>query len=546
MELFGITDATINTGVFRPAGHDSIWIFITEEKTADRTPYQDHLEGDILYFEGQSAGRTDQLIREHAARGLEIVLFHRTRRDELPDFAFRYEGEFEYVSSETGPPTRFRIRRKAALTAVPAPLEVVRNANEIRKNILRFNSGCTVYRERGAALISQTTYWVWDPETGLFGPSKFCGFREMNFARYEEAVHGESSGTQFSGGLTREAIEGVAGLYTADAGLTQQLESWIRRTIDRAPGAIDSSKWRFVKLKTVRQFFALACNPDRFDGRAAVAALPELAWTVNRMEPRAGDRVILWQTKGRGKRRGVIAIGEITRGPIEEPCPDAEAAFWVEEMDGVRERIRFRTYDAPGLPLWEQDGHEWLADLKVARATGGTVFSLEPDEWARIAAAVQCAAPTTDEVGYRSRRGQGYGLSTAENRVVERYAQSIVEMHFERLGFNVTDTSRGNPYDLCCVSGDVEFHVEVKGSTGDAGSVFLTYNEVEHARAADPRVVIAVVKGIRLDRDSDPPRAHGGELCVVDPWTIRSEDLTPVEYRYRIPDYERLHWAPVS
>jgi hypothetical protein len=48
-EIFDITDATINTGVFRPKGHASIWLFVTEEKTADRTQYKDLLEGDVLY-----------------------------------------------------------------------------------------------------------------------------------------------------------------------------------------------------------------------------------------------------------------------------------------------------------------------------------------------------------------------------------------------------------------------------------------------------------------------------------------------------------------
>jgi hypothetical protein len=59
--LFGITDATLNTGVFRPKGTASIWLFVTEEKTADRTQYRDRLEGDTIYWQGQTSGRTDEL-----------------------------------------------------------------------------------------------------------------------------------------------------------------------------------------------------------------------------------------------------------------------------------------------------------------------------------------------------------------------------------------------------------------------------------------------------------------------------------------------------
>ena len=37
--IFSITDATLNTGVFRPKDTSSVWLFITEEKTSDRTQY---------------------------------------------------------------------------------------------------------------------------------------------------------------------------------------------------------------------------------------------------------------------------------------------------------------------------------------------------------------------------------------------------------------------------------------------------------------------------------------------------------------------------
>jgi hypothetical protein len=62
--LFDIRDATINTGTFRPKGHDSVWLFVTENKTPDRTQYRDRLDGDDLYMEGQTARRTDPWIIE--------------------------------------------------------------------------------------------------------------------------------------------------------------------------------------------------------------------------------------------------------------------------------------------------------------------------------------------------------------------------------------------------------------------------------------------------------------------------------------------------
>ncbi|WP_250513322.1 HNH endonuclease [Caballeronia sp. INDeC2] len=104
-------DATINTGVFRPAGFDSVLLFVTETKTPDRVQYVDKLEGDILHWQGQNAGRTDSLIVEHRARGLELLLFYRTKKYEHPGAGFKYEGPFEYVSHRGSLPASYTLRR---------------------------------------------------------------------------------------------------------------------------------------------------------------------------------------------------------------------------------------------------------------------------------------------------------------------------------------------------------------------------------------------------------------------------------------------------
>lgn len=108
-ELFQISDATINNGIFRPKGHDSVWLFVTEEKQDDRTQYRDHLAGDTLTIQGQTQGRTDALIREHKAQGLELLLFHRKKKDAFPEYGFRYEGEFSYSSEVGEKPTTFTL-----------------------------------------------------------------------------------------------------------------------------------------------------------------------------------------------------------------------------------------------------------------------------------------------------------------------------------------------------------------------------------------------------------------------------------------------------
>lgn len=111
-QQFEITDANLNNGIFRPFGHQSIWLFVTEEKSQDLPPLHDLLEGDTLYWSGQPMGRTDKLVMEHIANGDELVVFYRKRRDTYPGSGFKYEGRFSYASHEGERPTHFVLQKQ--------------------------------------------------------------------------------------------------------------------------------------------------------------------------------------------------------------------------------------------------------------------------------------------------------------------------------------------------------------------------------------------------------------------------------------------------
>ncbi len=108
---FQITDATINTGIFLPAGHESVWLFVTEKKTSDRTQYEDLLNDDILDWDGQPTGRKDHLVIEHKERGLELLLFYRKEKYEYPGAGFKFEGLFDYKSHAGAGPAHFKLSR---------------------------------------------------------------------------------------------------------------------------------------------------------------------------------------------------------------------------------------------------------------------------------------------------------------------------------------------------------------------------------------------------------------------------------------------------
>ncbi|QJU60432.1 hypothetical protein HL653_03635 [Sphingomonas sp. AP4-R1] len=119
--MFKITDATLNTGVFQPAGSNSVWLFVTRDKTSDRTQYADHLEGDLLYWQGQTAGRTDDKIIGHEQVGDELLIFYRDSKRQHPGAGFRFEGPFQYVSHTGGGPTNFVLQRWSIQQDIEAP-----------------------------------------------------------------------------------------------------------------------------------------------------------------------------------------------------------------------------------------------------------------------------------------------------------------------------------------------------------------------------------------------------------------------------------------
>lgn len=110
-QLFNITAATLNNGVFKPSNHNSVWLFVTENKSSNMTAYKDRLLGNTLQWDGQLTGRTDKLIIEHARSRLELLLFYRKSNTEFPGSGFRYEGRFRYKSHSGANPTHFILER---------------------------------------------------------------------------------------------------------------------------------------------------------------------------------------------------------------------------------------------------------------------------------------------------------------------------------------------------------------------------------------------------------------------------------------------------
>lgn len=130
-------------------------------------------------------------------------------------------------------------------------------------------------------------------------------------------------------------------------------------------------------------------------------------------------------------------------------------------------------------------------------------------------------------------RGQGYINDPQKRKAVELHAEDMA-IHYLETVEGWTDVVRvGKPYDLRCSRDGAEKRVEVKGTTGTGASVFLTANEVDHARGNDSGqpIDLILVSGILVTRSDDSGYiASGGRLAQYRDYIPADEDLRPTQY----------------
>jgi hypothetical protein len=132
------------------------------------------------------------------------------------------------------------------------------------------------------------------------------------------------------------------------------------------------------------------------------------------------------------------------------------------------------------------------------------------------------------------RSGRQGRLTKAARDAVEQRAMTVATELYLDEGFDVEDVSARMEFDLRCTRGTEEIHVECKGTTGHGEEIVLTRNEVTHAQVF-PNCGLVIVRNIELDAtDLLAPKASGGDIMLVDPWTIDPARLTPTQYVYHV------------
>jgi len=369
-------------------------------------------------------------------------------------------------------------------------------------------------------------------------------FLVHNERRYDsKAILGVAHKYQFpsQGPLLRA---GFSGGESGAARKLRELGFYVWQLDLREPSGSKSA----VGTQLAPAYWALAANPRIYDVERALADGMLTTWTSRGKPLKPGDGVIIWRTGGRDGRRGIVAVAEVVGRPFRSS--DEDDPYWLDRVAAAHEteRVPIRIWDTPGLPLWIDGEHgELLRSLSVARATGGTVFHVEPEQWVaiqRAAIAHQTAPEVEDTIAdvispLKRRKGQGRGLNQVERQAVERHAMELAKAYYKARWREVEDVSATRSYDLECRSGRRSLHVEVKGTTGDGASILLTSNEVAHAQAEAPHVALFVVTRIELQRQGNKaPVVRGGVTRSLEPWDLNAGNLSPVAFQWWVPPPE--------
>jgi hypothetical protein len=297
--------------------------------------------------------------------------------------------------------------------------------------------------------------------------------------------------------------------------------------------------------------WALLCNPLTFDIEAASEELDRGTWDLPLGNPSPGDRLIFWKAKGTDGQRGIVALGEVIDAPAERSPDSASGRYWKKTRQPTSERrIVVRYLRPPHGPLWENaETSDLLSRLSVSRGQGNKLYDVAPTVWRDVLnamggwpsglsieeATTRAAEGSAEQAEARKAGGQGWSSSPEHRRVVELHAMAAAQEYLEVRGYACTDTSASRPYDLVARRGNERLFVEVKGTTTAGEQVFLTKNEVAHARANPGSCALFILHGITLRETAKGLVGCGGEQRVFTNWMPDDHALQALTFRYSVP-----------
>lgn len=185
----------ISKGVVTPAGTNHIIFFVTKEKQEALTQYNDYIDGNMLFWEGEEKHSSDKRVVEAAKNGDEIHLFYR----EVHHTSFVYFGKIlltDYQLREKVP-SEFVFKINTLSSEIDAFKEVREHAAEyktlalteqeqivvsrlgqgnFRRNVIRLWGSCSVTGLQNVSLLRASHIKPWKDSNNKERLTPYNGF----------------------------------------------------------------------------------------------------------------------------------------------------------------------------------------------------------------------------------------------------------------------------------------------------------------------------------------------------------------------------------
>ncbi|WP_243295910.1 protein NO VEIN domain-containing protein [Geothrix mesophila] len=280
---------------------------------------------------------------------------------------------------------------------------------------------------------------------------------------------------------------------------------------------------------------------------------------ANSLQVKVGDRILIIDGC---LVYGTSLVDKITSGPadkIMKVCPECETTTLSprKTLPGSKCTKCGKVWDAPKTitkvvtAFRAFYGTQWAPfnpplsrdtfDIPFTnKAVQNAIRPLDGDALARLLGGPSPGDEVEQELSLilgKPSKGKGFapGLSSAQKKAVENRAMEVAKKALEEEGWEVEDTSLGNPFDLLARRSDVEMHVEVKGTCTTGEKVVLTRGEVKHHNKTTAVSALYVVSAIKLGGTKEAPVANDGTLRIIRPWAIDPAGLESLAYEYTVP-----------
>ena len=262
-----------------------------------------------------------------------------------------------------------------------------------------------------------------------------------------------------------------------------------------------------------------------------------------------GDEVYFWWSDPYYDipKSGIFGYSRVIKKPVQFSrnqkeqdciiCPDRIKNKFYHDDFKVDLKIEIISGETELISNSDLEKDSILFDLEKTLHDGRTYYLIPENQNERLKVIFKNTNKMQGEQNYYSRNEMGQGLlgDSEEKDIIEFHAVEKAIAHYTKLGFVVTDTGKTKPYDLSCVKDAIERRVEVKGSKNPGNSIKLTRGEVEHVWKKETNVDLFIVSEIVIQSELDGPKASGGKTRILSDWMPLKEDLTVINYEYKIP-----------